>query len=232
MTSTRLLRTASPWIKICGVRDVATALAVADLQPAAVGLNFYPPSVRFVADDVAREIATNLPTTMLSVGVFVNEPLAEVVRRVRHIPLSAVQFHGDESVAFLAEFSQKCPETPVIRAFRRGRLGLQPLAAEWHACQAAGVRIDAVLIDADAGGAYGGTGQTLPWEELRAELDQWDGPPVILAGGLKPENVAEALRTTRPWGVDVASGVESAPGFKDLPAVARFIQAARACGTP
>jgi phosphoribosylanthranilate isomerase len=216
------------WVKICGVRDLDTARALIEARPDAIGLNFYPRSSRLVAlDDVAAIVAA-LPDAIEAVGVFVNAQPAAVASLVRQCGLRRVQFHGDEPPEQLAEFHRLLPEVPLIRAWRRDARGLGPLIAYLQQCSELGVPISAVLLDASRPGDYGGTGTVLPWSEVRQECETIVLPPVILAGGLTPENVAHAVRTVRPWGVDVASGVETAPGVKDVAAVARFIQQARA----
>ena len=192
---------------------------IADLGPDAIGLNFYPQSVRYVEPSIAQEIAQSVPSSVLLVGVFVNAPLEEVIRCARNVPL------GDESAEEISRFSQLCPETMVIRAGRRDARGLQPIIDHLADCTRSGARISACLIDAHTGSAYGGTGITLPWQELRKELDQQVLPPVILAGGLRPGNVAEAISLVQPWGIDVASGVESQPGVKDVALVKQLMAA-------
>jgi len=212
------------WIKICGIRDRATADAVAELGANAIGLNFFHGSPRCVTREAAAEIVRGLPASVEPVGVFVNHSRSGIVEICRDVGLSTIQLHGDESPEFAAELAQ----FRIIRAYRIGPEGLGSVAADIDRCASLGIRLAGCLIDARVTGTYGGTGQTAPWETLVRDwrCDQW--PPLILAGGLTPDNVAEAIRTTRPWGVDVASGVESEPGSKDLARVAQFVWAARA----
>lgn len=218
------------WVKICGVRDACTASHLVGLGPDAVGLNFYPRSPRAVLLDDAAAIVATLPASIEAVGVFVNARAQAVANIVRACGLRRVQFHGDESPAELAKFQQLLPNVPVIRAWRRDARGLSPLRDYLRECQERQVVISAVLLDAYRPGEYGGTGAVLPWANIREECGVLPLPPLILAGGLTPQNVAEAVQTVRPWGVDVASGVELSPGVKDFDAVARFIQAARQAG--
>lgn len=215
------------WTKICGIRDVATAKAVATLKPSAIGLNFFAGSPRHVTVEQATEIVRDLPANVEAVGVFVNHSAAEIDAICTRCGLRTAQIHGDEKPELLAEVSLRRPALQLVRAFRMGAERLKPLAEYLESCRRLGVTLRACLVDAQVAGQYGGTGQTVPWNVLQAEYlrDTW--PPLILAGGLTPENVAEAIRATNPWGVDVAGGVESSPGVKDLERVSRFLAAAR-----
>lgn len=215
------------WVKICGVRDAATAARVAAARPDAIGLNFFPRSSRYVTPDVARTIAQALPAEIAPVGVFVNSTPQAAAEIVQSCGLQAAQFHGDESPADLAAFQRLCPAARLIRAWRMASTGLAALATWLDECRALGVSLSACLIDAYVPGAYGGTGVAVNWRRLREEYDAAQWPPLILAGGLTADNVAEAVRAARPWGVDVASGVETAPGVKDFAAVEAFIANAR-----
>jgi phosphoribosylanthranilate isomerase len=212
------------WIKICGIRDRATAEGVARFAPDAIGLNFYSRSPRGVTIDAAAEIVRGLPPSIEPVGVFVNHSLSEIVDVCRLCGLATIQLHGDES----PEFAARLPQLRIIRAYRIGPEGLDGVAADLERYATLGVRLAACLIDAQVPGAYGGTGEQAPWDLLADgwRTDLW--PPLVLAGGLTPDNVAAAIAVTQPWGVDVASGVELAPGEKDLARVERFVQAARA----
>lgn len=216
---------ATPWAKLCGVRDAATAAALAELRPDAIGLNFYPRSARYVTPEVAAEIGRVLPAEVAAVGVFVNAGVDEILRTVDAASLAAVQLHGDEPPEAVAELKQRRDGLAVIRAWRVGEEGLTPLAEYLADCEALGARPDAVLVDAKVSGAYGGTGHTAPWHLLQDYQRDW--PPLILAGGLTPGNVAEAVAAVRPWGVDTAGGVESTPGVKDAGLGAAFLAAAR-----
>jgi phosphoribosylanthranilate isomerase len=216
------------WIKICGLTEPSHARTIAALRPDAIGLNFYPKSPRFVSTSVARRISDAIGPQIERIGVFV-EPSAEELRRtVAECGLSGVQIHSADEQHALAEIALDAgPVTRRICGFQVGAPGLAHLKTyladrkpgEWIA--------DACLADALVQGLYGGTGKTAPWQVLRDEYRHGEWPPLILAGGLRPENVAEGIATVRPWGVDVASGVESSPGIKDVERVARFILAAR-----
>jgi len=215
------------WVKICGVRDVETARQIAVFRPDAIGLNFYARSVRAVTPEIAAEIVRALPSFVEPVGVFVNATASDVADTMRRCGLSRVQFHGDEPPELLAEFHGLSPATSIMRAWRRGAEGLAALREHLSRCEALGVLIAAVIIEARVPGEYGGTGTVLPWAELRHEVELLALPPLILAGGLNPGNVADAVAAVSPWGVDVASGVESSSGIKDPDLVAKFIECAR-----
>lgn len=216
------------WVKICGIRDLSTAEQVAALGPDAMGLNFYAQSPRCVIADTARDISVRLPERVQSVGVFVNHEIPEIVRLVDYCRLTMIQLHGDEPPELLARLQTELPAIPMLRAWRMGS-DLDDLSAYLQECQRLNVRLAGCLIDAKVSGAYGGSGQSPPWAALRTGYQRAAWPPLILAGGLTPENATAAVQVVQPWGVDVASGVESSPGVKDLQQVARFLTEARAC---
>lgn len=199
-------------IKICGLRDAATALQVAKLGADAIGLVFYPPSPRHVSADVAAEIVAALPAFVMSVGLFVNES-AEVVSSVlAKVPLDLLQFHGDEDLAYCSQFGR-----PFIKALRvKPDLNLLEYAQRFVSPLCRGL-----LLDAWVDGVPGGTGESFDWSVLPSEWPL----PLILSGGLHPENVATAVERVQPWAVDVSSGVESSKGVKDLHQVELFIRA-------
>jgi phosphoribosylanthranilate isomerase len=216
------------WIKICGLTDPSRARTIAALRPDAIGLNFYAKSPRFVTRTVARQIAEGVGRQIERIGVFVDPSAEELRETVLECGLSGVQIHFTDPQRELSEIA--CDAGTVTRricGFRVGPNGLSELTTFWKDRPAAGQPADAYLADAFVEGLYGGTGQTAPWHVLRDEYRHDEWPPLILAGGLRPENVAEAIATVRPWGVDVASGVESSPGVKDIERVARFILEAR-----
>ncbi|MBA3484871.1 MAG: phosphoribosylanthranilate isomerase [Pirellulales bacterium] len=230
-------------IKICGVTSAKDAIAAFHYGADAIGLNFFPQSPRFVTGEQSLNISLiasnslrerNEPQAKICcIGVFVNHTFDEIgeVNRLGH--LSAIQLHGDEPPEMLARFPKPIisplPSTKwsVIRARRFGPLGVAGICEDLDACKTAGRRPDAVLVDALTPGRYGGTGETVSWAGL-ADHRRWLGDtPLILAGGLTPDNVAEAIRIVRPYGIDVASGVESSPGRKDPYKVRDFVAAAR-----
>lgn len=225
-------------IKICGIKTLADARAAVDAGADAIGLNFYEKSPRYVSTEIAAGIAAGITEAMLGevtvVGVFVNSTAERMNEIASSVGLHAFQLHGDEPPALLGELNRDCR---IVRArrwneSRWSEQGPQDVADDLQACfEQGGRRVDAVLLDAAVTGQFGGTGNTLPWAALK-DYQKWLGEtPLILAGGLNPENVAEAIHTVRPGGVDVASGVESSPGIKDHRKMRAFIQAAGAAFT-
>ena len=209
------------WIKICGIRDVETAAAVAALGVQAIGLNFFARSPRVVEPDTAARIVADLPPDVEPVGVFVNHTVSEIENICRRTGLRTVQLHGDESPDIVAALAARFR---IIRAFRVGDDGLKHVAEYLDRCRELGAMPVACLIDANVAGHYGGTGHTAPWDLLRRDWKTAEWPPLILAGGLRPDNLAEAIQSVQPWGVDVAGGVESAPGVKDIDKVCEFVR--------
>lgn len=217
--------------KICGVTRPIDARAVATSGADAIGLNFYESSKRFVTDEAAQLLVAALAdaaasTRIQTVGVFVNESPAEVRRRAESLDLDWVQLHGDEPPAEVAELlkSQR-----VIRALAVGPDGLESVLNYLAECRRLGGWPSALLLDAASAGQYGGTGQTLEWRRLATELAQLpDQLPWILAGGLNPDNVADAIRCVGPDAVDTASGVEVSAGVKDPERIRQFVQRATA----
>ena len=200
-------------VKICGVTTPADARFAADAGADAVGLNFYPKSPRFVTPTVAASLVRALPPFTAPVGVFVGMPLRQVCAIAFQLGLRGVQTYDDQPPA---DDPFPFAHVPAFRV--KDATGLDHVRRFVAAC-----RPSAVLIDSFVEGQMGGTGHVAPWE-LLAGFDP--GVPLILAGGLTPENVADAIRAVRPWGVDVASGVESSPGVKDRAKVSAFVKAA------
>lgn len=189
--------------KICGITSIADALMVSAAGVDAIGLVFYPKSKRNVEIALAAEICRAVPPFVTTVGLFLDaEP--DFVREVlASVPLDVLQFHGSESPEYCRQFPR-----PYMKA-----VGMKGLAASGGFAAYADCYPDAqgFLVDSHAPGAAGGTGETFDWTQVPQDYAK----PVILAGGLTPENVAEAIRTSRVYAVDVSSGVESAPGIKD-----------------
>ncbi len=212
-------------IKICGLTDPANALDVAKAGADWIGLNFHPPSSRFVSIDRAVEIVLALPKGVEPVGVFVDRPVEVVVETAHRVGLRVVQLHGQEPLETV--LALKKTGLRVVRAFRMAdKAAIVEMIGYLARAKALEVGLDAVLVDAYVAGQAGGTGQTIPNDLLNA-LALPDLPRLILAGGLTPANVADRVAKVRPWMVDVAGGVESAPGWKDPALVSAFIRAAR-----
>jgi phosphoribosylanthranilate isomerase len=215
-------------IKICGIKTIAEAEAAVAAGADAVGLNFYQKSPRFVSTQVAADIAQALPEGVPEgvtvVGVFVNLTAERMNEIASSVGLDAIQLHGDEPPTLLGELNSKYR---IVRARRWSERGLPDIAEDLQACLENGRHVDALLLDAAAAGQFGGTGSQLPWAKVRDYSNSLGETQLILAGGLTPENVAEAIRTVRPYGVDVASGVESSPGVKDHGKVRAFVEAAK-----
>jgi len=201
-------------VKICGITNTADAKAAIEAGANLLGFNFYDKSPRHITEEEAVEVRSRLPKRVKAVGIFVNESPADVVALRQSLKLDAVQLHGDEPPEAVAEIA---PLVPVIKAFRVEPEF--PLATLDEYSKAF-----AFLFDAAHTGQYGGTGHTTDWDVARrASLSH----RIILAGGLKVENVGAAIRIVRPYGIDVASGVESSPGKKDHGRLREFIQEVR-----
>jgi len=199
-------------VKICGITSAADGLAAAEAGADALGLMFYEPSPRNVSISAAAEIARQLPPFVIKAGVFVNAPEELVLRAIGECGLNIVQFHGDESPEYCGLFP-----VMTLKAFRIKNAESLKRLPEF--------KTDAWLLDAHVADKPGGTGAQFNWD-LAIEA-QKPGRPIFLAGGLTPENVADAVRKVHPYGVDVSSGVESSPGKKDHAKVRAFIQAAK-----
>jgi phosphoribosylanthranilate isomerase len=213
-------------IKICGIMHRPDAIVAAALGADAIGLNFYEKSPRYLPPSLASNVAAAIPAGIAKVGVFVNATADEVVRQADRLRLDFIQLSGDETPEYLAALGNR----QVIKAFRFSTDGGQPIAQFLVKARKLGRTPAAILVDAEKSGSYGGTGMTIDWTRLLEEMRTFDlaDTPIVLAGGLTPENVAEAIAVARPQAVDVASGVEYAPGRKDADLVDRFIRAASA----
>lgn len=195
-------------IKICGIMRAEDARAAVRLGADAIGLVFYAPSPRNIDVEQARAIVAAIPPFVTVVGLFVDPVQDEVEAVLRRCPLGLLQFHGDETPAFCGSFG-----LPYIKAARvRADSDLVQYLTPYHAAQG-------WLLDAYHERLYGGSGKSFDWNLIPRDLAR----PVILSGGLTPENVGAAVRQVRPWAVDVSSGVESAKGIKDAARIAAFI---------
>lgn len=203
----------SVFVKICGITNEADARAAVEAGADALGFMFYEGSPRNVAPQTVAGIVGKLPARVGTVGVFVNAAADEIKRIAAECRLTTLQFHGEEPPDFCAQFAP----LKVWKAFRiRDAASLEPLPR---------YATDAWLLDTHSPNARGGTGEQFNWELALAAKRH--GRPILLAGGLTVANVAAAVRQAQPWGVDVSSGVESAPGRKDHAKVREFVQAAK-----
>ena len=210
-----------PRVKICGITRPDDGRHAARAGADAIGLVFYPPSPRYVSPRQAADIVAALPPFVTTVGLFVDAPPEQIDALLEQVPLDMLQFHGDESPHYCAAFRR-----PWIKALRmRDGVDLQAEADRYRAAGARGL-----LVDSYVPGVPGGTGERFDWDRLPANPSL----PLVLAGGLDPANVAEAVRRVRPWAVDVSGGVEvigvdgrRQGGIKDPAAVSAFVRAAR-----
>jgi len=199
-------------IKICGITRVEDARIAVELGADAIGLVFYAPSPRSVGLDQARAIVAAIPPFVTIVGLFVDPAQDQVGSVLRRCSLGLLQFHGDEAPDFCNGFG-----LPYIKAARvRADADLVQYLSPYHAAQG-------WLLDAYHEQLYGGTGESFDWKLIPRNLAR----PVILSGGLTPDNVGAAVRQVRPWAVDVSGGVEAAKGIKDAAKIAAFIAGVR-----
>ena len=199
-------------VKICGITNLADAQAAVEAGADAVGFIFYEKSPRHVSLAQAAEISKQLPPYVMRVGVFVNAADQVILQAIAEAGLTMLQFHGDEPPEFCGRFGLMN-----MKAFRiRDAGSLEGISA---------YQTDAYLLDGYSPATLGGTGQTFNWD-LAIEAQKF-GKPIFISGGLTPENVAEAVGKVLPFGVDVSSGVEAAPGKKDHGKVRAFIAAVK-----
>jgi phosphoribosylanthranilate isomerase len=200
-------------VKICGITRLQDLRAACDAGADALGFVFYEKSPRHLAIETAAELMSALPPFVQSVGLFVNADPATIESVLKMAPLDLLQFHGDETPADCARYGR-----PWLKAVRVNRdTDLLKYAADFEAARG-------LLLDAYVPGMPGGTGERFDWRLIPPNLSR----PVILSGGLTPDNVAEAVQRVRPWAVDVSSGVEASKGIKDAHKMAQFIAKAKA----
>jgi len=199
-------------IKICGITRKEDALLAAELGADLIGFNFWRPGKRYLEPERAEAIARELPPSLARVGVFVDEPVESMLAIARSCGLDLIQLHGDEPPEVLTR----------LAGFQTIRALCIRQESDLAAIEAHGA--DYYLLDARVEGLPGGTGQVVDWDLARQAARRAE---IFLAGGLTPENVAQAIETVQPYGVDVASGGESAPGVKDAERLREFIRAAR-----
>ncbi len=198
-------------VKICGITTIEDALQAVEAGADALGFVFYDKSPRCIAPEKAAEIVKALPPFVLAVGLFVNADIVFLNETADYCRLDIVQLHGDETPDFCSMVKRR-----VVKVFRiRDAQSLEPMKD---------YRVAGYLLDAYSPQVYGGTGSTFNWEIAR---NARKNGPIILAGGLTPDNVREAVETVGPYAVDVSSGVEAAPGRKDPVKVRKFVQNAK-----
>jgi phosphoribosylanthranilate isomerase len=205
-------------VKICGITTMEDAEAAVEAGAWAIGLNHSNESPRQIDLGEAERIGAALRRRCEVVGVFVNAPMDDVVLAAEREGLTMVQLHGEEGPSFCSEVNRKTG-CRVIKAFR--------VKSPGDVAAARAFRVDYHLFDTFARGGHGGTGKTFDWDLLRTRKG---GVPAIVAGGLNPDNVADAIAASNPWGVDVASGVERSPGVKDHNLIVSFMAAAERAG--
>ena len=203
------------FIKICGITNVDDALAAVAAGADALGFNFYKPSPRYVAPQVAREIIAKLPLSVLTVGVFVNEESPQSVRRIANESgVTALQLHGDESPSYCLELAK---DRYVIKTLAVSNdFDLQTVQA---------FDVEAIMLDTKHSTLRGGTGLVFDWSIARDATDVV--PKLFLAGGLAPENIEDAIEIVRPYAVDACSALEDEPGKKNHERMRAFVEAAR-----
>ncbi|MSQ58220.1 MAG: phosphoribosylanthranilate isomerase [Betaproteobacteria bacterium] len=199
-------------VKICGITKTEHGLAAAHAGAHAIGLVFAPRSPRRIASEVAQAIALAMPPFVTTVGLFADPPAALVNDVLEKVPLQMLQFHGDETPEFCRQFG-----LPYLKAVRV-KPGIPLLECARRFSDAKGL-----LLDAFVEGNHGGTGASFDWNLIPARLTL----PIVLAGGLTPDNVGAAIRAVRPWAVDVSSGVEQEKGVKDPVKIAAFMEEVR-----
>lgn len=195
-------------VKICGISSTKDARLVVDAGADAIGLVFYEPSPRYVDIERAVEIASVIPPFVSIVALFVNASAEQVNAVLNHVPISLLQFHGDESPAYCEQFQR-----PYIKALRmKPNVDVAAVCCEYWSAQG-------ILLDAYRKGVPGGTGECFDWQAIPRSLSK----PIVLAGGLQPANIAAAIAAVEPVAVDVSGGVEASAGVKDSQRVIEFI---------
>ncbi len=235
-------------VKICGIIRPRDAQRAIEAGADALGLNFYPNGKRYLSPQQATEVVAaarsavrpDQANAVKLVGVFVNCPLEQLLHITTSLQLDGIQLHGDEQPSYLARLIQQLPQDDGASTFLLRALHAQPGEANSLGKSQAFVEkievwrqagIDAVLLDAAVPGQYGGTGTVIDWASV-AEISNQTELPIVLAGGLTPDNVQQAIRVSQVQSVDVASGVESAPGVKDRTQMRRFVQHAHLAWRP
>ena len=204
-------------IKICGIIQPEQGKAIATLGATALGFICVPATPRYVTPEQIQAVVEQLPENIDRIGVFVNSSREEICQTVK-VGLTGVQLHGDESPEFCYQLRQSLPDVEIIKALRVKSLEALEQASDYTNC------VNTLLLDAYHPHQLGGTGKTLDWSKLRFQPDC----PWLLSGGLTPDNVLDALSQVNPNGIDLSSGIERAPGDKDLTKVAALFEQLRA----
>ena len=204
------------FVKICGITNLDDLMSAVESGADAVGINFFPGSKRYVTPGAAAKLLATIPSTVQRVGVFVDPGNNEVEEILKRVPLDVLQFSGNESPASLSGYKSK-----MFKAIH--------VINETSLDSLRSYRVDAFLLDAHSDDEFGGTGKVFDWAIVE-KAKKWG--KVILAGGLNPENIFGAVRSVKPYGVDVSSGVETQPGKKDHKKIREFILRAREAATP
>lgn len=207
-------------VKICGITRLEDVQSAIQAGADAIGFVFYPPSPRYVSVDRAKQLLTQVPALVQSVGLFVNAAPEEIHVVLQHIPLDILQLHGDETPEQCIDIANRCKRRWYKAIQVKPDMDVVAEISRYHAAGAS-----ALLLDAWHPDLKGGTGHQFDWHQF-PQLDI----PLILAGGLNPENVSEAIRLTQAFAVDVSGGVESAKGIKDRTLIERFMQGVQ-CGS-
>lgn len=213
-------------IKVCGIKDLGTADACVHLGVSAIGLNFYSKSKRFVSSQVAGQISAGVREQIAVVGLFVNHTVDQIAKIATDVGLDYLQLHGDESPTFLQDLvvDPKLKDIKVIRAIRIGPQNESSAIAEieaWTTIDCSG-RLAGFILDTFQPGQFGGTGKSIDWGWLSG-IDLKTELPIVLAGGLEPHNVLQAIEMFHPFGVDVAGGVENEDQKKDPAQIESFV---------
>ena len=202
-------------IKICGITDVLTAQTIAKMGVDTLGFICVPQSPRYVSTSAIKEIVGAIPVQISTIGVFVNTPVTEIKDIVETTGLSGIQLHGEEKPEVCSQLQELLPNVEIIKAWRLKHPENLKQLEDYYPV------IDTLLLDAYQANAYGGTGKTLNWNDLTSFRPP---RPWLLAGGITPDNVVTALNTVSCNGIDISSGVEIAPGKKDLERVNKLLQ--------
>ena len=211
------------WVKICGITNLEDALVAVEAGADAIGFVFYEKSPRKISPETALEISRHLPSRIERVGVFVNQNEEVLCDVGDDAALTAIQLHGDNQDPRIADLVVSRRPLKVLVGVSMNRPNLNGWASTWNF-----ENVFAFLADSGSPAQFGGTGETFDWHRSMGALNNLKGlSRLVLAGGLNPSNVGEAIQVTKPWGVDVSSGVEASPGKKDPEKVRAFLRAVR-----